>query len=269
MRNLNAPEASLNGDVNNAHMGVRVPPRVYFAGVAQHYWCSRFVGHRVLESFANVRPLMDDYRPVFQSMALDSGAYTEMTTGRPVDLGAYVAFCQQHGRFYDFIASLDSIQGGVKENQRNWQRMRDAGIDAVPTFHQGEPIEWLQELCSAAPMVGLGFQRPIEKPADVEWLETCFSNIPERVRVHGWAMTSYLQFPFWSVDSRSWFFEYRSLLSLKAQGAFAIREATPPELLQLVINAYVRRPAKRAWDGTGGKDDEVQLALFTEEEVEP
>lgn len=234
-------------------------PRIYFAGAAQHSWCDWLGGLHVLESFADIQGLMDRYRPTFAGMCLDSGAFTEMKTGRPIDLGAYIDFCQLHGGFYDFVASLDSIRGGVAANLANWRRMLDAGVAAVPTFHQGEPMSLLRDYCAAAPMIGLGFQRPIEGAR--AWLDECFSHIPEATRVHGWGMTSYTDYPFHSVDSHTWFHEARALLGVEGQGADALRCLTQRELLEIVIKKYERLPRRKRWEGS---KPAVQGALFGE-----
>lgn len=222
-------------------------PRIYFAAINTNPLANSFIGEHVLESFADVRPLMDRYRPLFKSMALDSGAFSEMTTGKPIDLGAFVDFCLAHGQFYDFVASLDSITGGVETNVRNWRHMLSRGVAAIPTFHQGEPWSLLADYCAEAPMIGLGFQRPIKDGR--EWLTDCFARIPPTVRVHGWGMTNYTDFPFWSVDSRTWFFEVRDLLQSKGQGALSLRCLTMPELIEIVKKRYLRLPLAARWEG--------------------
>lgn len=222
-------------------------PRIYFAAVNTNPLCESFHGERVLETFADVRPLMDRHRPLFRSMALDSGAFSEMTTGKPIDLGAFVDFCLEHGAFYDFIASLDSITGGVEVNVKNWQHMISKGVAAIPTFHQGEPFSLLRDYCAAAPMIGLGFQRPINDARS--WLAECFALIPATVRVHGWGMTNYTDLPFWSVDSRTWFFEVRDLMQVKGQGALALSCLTPAELIEIVKKRYLRLPLAAKWEG--------------------
>lgn len=231
--------------------------RIYFAAVNTTNLCEAFVGLHVLESFADVRRLMDRYRPLFKSMALDSGAFTEMNTGEAIDLGEYIAFCHQHGAFYDFVASLDSITGGPDVNVRNWREMRDRGVQAVPTFHQGEPFSLLEDYCRETKMLGLGFQRPITNAR--EWLSECFNRIPRDVLVHGWGMTSYTDFPFYSVDSRTWFFEMRALMSVEGQGSSTIQCLTPSELLGLVVKRYLRLPLRAKWNG---KDSGAQLSLL-------
>lgn len=234
-------------------------PRIYFAAVNTSNLCEAFRSERVLETFADVRPLMDRYRPLFHSMALDSGAFSEMTTGKPIDLSAFIDFCHAHGRFYDFIASLDSITGGPDVNVSNWRTMLDRGVDAIPTFHQGESLSLLKDYCVEAPMIGLGFQRPIKDARP--WLDQCFNVIPSTVRVHGWGMTNYTDLPFWSVDSRTWFFEVRALLAVKGQGSASLGCLTTAELIEIVKKKYLRLPLRARWDGVDVEDISVAEGL--------
>ena len=197
-------------------------PRIYFAGPAQHSWCSWLKGHRVLESFSNTGRLMERYRPTFQSMALEGGIIANLTAtrkGKPpvVELEPYLEFAQQHGQFYDWIAAFDYIEGGPDVNRRAWLRMKDARTqNLMPIFHQGEPWSLLQEYCSSSEWLGLGLQRPFRD--ELNWLDECFSRIPAYIRVHGFAMTSFTRFPFWSVDSTTWLHEVLALTQTERQG---------------------------------------------------
>jgi hypothetical protein len=212
-------------------------------------------GCHVLESFAIKarEPWMVRYRPTFAGMMLDSGAYSVMSTGATVDLDAYIAYAVEHGRAYDIIVSLDVISGDVtervKQGLRNWRRMRDAGLDPLPVFHQGEPWSVLMDLASTG-KVGLGFQRPIAC-AD-EWLDGCFTHIPEGTRVHGFAMANEKytgRYPFHSVDSATWVYELKALSALKGQGSDVLQYMTQAELLRLVVLKYQRLPMASAWAG--------------------
>lgn len=222
--------------------------RIYFAGVNTSPLCEAFAGFRVLETFADIRRVLDRYRPTFKSMCLDSGAYSEMASGKAIDLEEYIDYCQQHGAFYDFIAALDSIAGGPDVNLKNWQRMLDRGVAAIPTYHQGEPWSVLQDYVKSSRMVGLGFQRPIKNA--VPYLTEAFSHIPDDVLVHGWGMTNYTQFPFHSVDSRTWFFEVQALKAVKGQGAASLRCLTNGELIEIVQKKYLRLARQCQWENT-------------------
>lgn len=139
-------------------------PTIYFAlGRADRLVCEHLIGQPVLESFAYQCSHFARYRPTWRSAFLDSGAFTELTQGVAIDLGAYIDFCLEHGAMYERIANLDDIRGDVARSQANHHRMLDAGIRALPVFHQGEAWSVLDEVVSSAPdrFIGVGFQRPI------------------------------------------------------------------------------------------------------------
>ena len=252
--------------------------RVYLAGPAQHSLCSWLDGHHVLESFANHLggdPDFKDkdngnlarYRLTFASMALDSGAYSNMTAEKrgskaPVTLGRYIEFAQRHGQFYDWSAVMDDITGGAEGNRRNWMKCRDAGIPRLmPVFHQGEPFSLLEEYCAGSDFVGLGFQRPIQNEA--AWLDACFSRIPEGKWVHGFAMTNYLRWPFKSADSKTWLHEVLAMESESGQGRSALAYLTKRELTELVVKKYQRQWKQDLWRGTfgsaSGRGEQIEL----------
>lgn len=230
--------------------------RIYLASPGNQLHAEMMAGCHVLESFAlhAQRAWMVRYRPTFTSMMLDSGAYSEMTTGKPVDLGAYVAFAHEHRAGYDEIVNLDVISGDVAArvaaSKRNLQTLRDAGLDPLPVFHQGEPWSVLAELASCG-RVGLGFQRPIRNAE--AWLDDCFGRLAAGVRVHGFAMANEKftrRYPFYSVDSATWFFEWRALMAISGQGSDVMRYLTAGEVLSLVVKKYERLAAATSWAGT-------------------
>lgn len=238
---------------------------VYLATPGNQLHAEMMAGCCVLESFAlkAKSEWMARYRPTFRSMMLDSGAYSEMTSGKPVDLGAYVDFCLEHGGAYDAIVSLDVIAGDVAERvdrgRRNLRTMRDAGIDAWPVFHQGEPWSVLEEY-AAGGKVGLGLQRPMR---EVErFLDGCFERAGS-AKVHGFALASAKytgRYPFHSVDSATWMHELRALMATKDQASDVLRFLTPGELLRLVVLKYQRLPVATAWEGirTGDLFDRLE-----------
>jgi hypothetical protein len=241
--------------------------KVYLATPATQLHAEMMAGCDVLESFAlkATAPWMVRYRPTFRSMMLDSGAFSEMTSGKPVDLGAYVAYAVEHGAAYDEIVNLDVISGDIAKrvdaSTRNLQTMRDAGIDALPVFHQGEPWSVLEEL-AACGKVGLGLQRPIRSADD--FLNGCFERL-DGVCVHGFAMANERytgRFPFASVDSATWIHELMALSALNGQGSDVLRYQTQGELLRLVITKYQRLPMASAWAGS------TQGSLFERAEPE-
>jgi hypothetical protein len=140
--------------------------------------------------------------------------------------------------------------------------MRDAGLDPMPVFHQGEPWSVLEELASCG-KVGLGFQRPI-KCAE-EFLDGCFSRIPSDCESHGFGMANeklVRVYPFKRVDSATWYYEWQALMALKGQGSDVMQYLTPTEILGLVVKKYERLPRATAWAGK----KQFELDLFAKVE---
>ncbi len=241
--------------------------KVFLASPATQMHAEMLAGMRVLESFALFAecPWMVRYRPTFAESMLDSGAFSVMTTGEEVDRGAYIAFCVAHKLGYSKIINLDVIAGDVAERVKqglaNLHAMRDAGLDPMPVFHQGEPWSVLGDLASCG-WVGLGLQRPMR---DVDrFLGECFDRIPGGVKVHGFGLANERytgRYPFHSVDSATWIYELRALSAIKDQASDVLRYLTQGELLALVVKKYQRLPAASAWAGT------EQLPLFADTET--
>lgn len=146
-------------------------------------------------------------------MLLDSGAYTAFSKGAKIDVQDYIKFVKRTEGLWDVVAGLDVI-GDADASWRNFEIMRDAGILTMPTFHYGEPWEFLDKMVEAAPYVAIGGVAQLGSgPALVEWLDSVWSNHlvkPDgtpRVKVHGFAVTgkgAMLRYPWASVDSTSW-----------------------------------------------------------------
>jgi hypothetical protein len=231
--------------------------RIYLSTPATQLHAEAMAGCHVLESFALFAtcPWIVRYRPTFAGMMLDSGAFTQLA-GKPkikLELGAYIDFATEHRAGYETIVNLDQISGDVAErirqSQANLQRMRDAKLDPLPVFHQGEPWSVLEEL-AACGKVGLGFQRPIRCPED--FLDGCFSRLGTSTQVHGFAMAGAKfvgRYPFVSVDSATWIHELKALSAITGQASDVLQYLTQSELLRLVLLKYERLPAASAWNG--------------------
>lgn len=139
----------------------------------------------------------------FKSM-LDSGAYTAKSKKKKIDINALIKEIKE-GKWHE-AAALDVI-GDPKASLENAEYMKKAGVDAFPTFHFGEPWEFLDEYARKFDKVGLGGLVPIKSPSDRhDWLTQCFARIWPK-KTHGFGVmgkATLMQFPFHSVDSTSW-----------------------------------------------------------------
>lgn len=135
---------------------------------------------------------------------LDSGAYTAMTLGKKIDINALVAEVKT-GQWTE-CAALDVV-GDPKRSLENALYMQKQGADAFPTFHFGEPWEYLDEYRRQFGKVGLGGIVPIKSTTDrMAWLDEVFARAwPTKFHLFGWlAREPLMKYPFHSADSCGW-----------------------------------------------------------------
>ena len=139
----------------------------------------------------------------------DSGAFSAMSTGEPIDRDAFHAWAKKWQHHLYWIAGLDVI-GDAKGTFQNWMAAKREGLDLVPTLHYGESPETMNQYVEqGATFLGLGGMVPY-KSEPKRLMRWCLSmhryardNHPE-VRFHGWGTTHSLLvdgLPWWSVDS--------------------------------------------------------------------
>lgn len=138
---------------------------------------------------------------------LDSGAFGAFTRGQVIDIECYCDFIRKHpGRFYPY-ACLDVI-GDWRASARNYDRMRELGVEPMPTFHMGSPEHELHRLLKEADYIAMGGVVGATQETMQPWLDKCWRVIkdymPKKVHVFGvmaqWALERY---PWYSADSSS------------------------------------------------------------------
>lgn len=150
-----------------------------------------------------------------QTIFLDSGAFSAFNTGVKVPIDQFGKFCAKYEKWFDIIASLDVI-GDAHASDKNFHLLRDMGATKVfPTFHYGEPFEFLDKMMKESKVIGLGgvAQLGSGKPL-FDFLDACWARLTDSKgkathKVHGFAVTSaYLiaRYPWYSVDSASWLY---------------------------------------------------------------
>lgn len=172
----------------------------------------------LLVSYINVNTFLANRSLcAYRTWVLDSGAYSQLTSGKIINLERYIADCLalMTGSFPpEIIFSLDVI-GDPEASLRNHERMRAAGVDAVPTFHYGSPWHYLPSVAASSSKVALGglvargrggHGTKISVAQRMEFLGRCFSVVWPKW-VHGFGCTHarlLAAYPFASVDSTTW-----------------------------------------------------------------
>lgn len=178
----------------------------------------------VLRSFASLRP---DERPAilvsyvylngflrhraniaYRDWVLDSGAFSAKHAGRTVKVADFIATAKSTLALVPppaEIYALDVI-GDHLATKANCDVIKSAGVDAIPTYHLGEPWSALKELAAAYPKIAVGGIARLRGKEKLRWIEQVFARVWPK-RVHGFGCGTeeiIMRFPFDSVDATTW-----------------------------------------------------------------
>ena len=135
---------------------------------------------------------------------LDSGAFTANNSGKTINIDQLVE--ETKNPRWAESAGLDVI-GSPQATLKNILYMRAHGSPAIPTFHIGEPWEFLIEYKKQFKKIALGGLVPIKSKIEKQkWLDEVFARCWPH-QFHAFGMTSeplLMRFPFHSADSSSW-----------------------------------------------------------------
>jgi hypothetical protein len=137
---------------------------------------------------------------VTRSIALDSGAFTAMATGVPVDMQSFLDAARALRP--DELFGLDVI-GDAQATRRNLEAMWSRGFDAIPTFHHGSTIGDLAWALQRDKIAVGGFARmtAARKHKFVQRFAALFGADRPRVHIFGCRSPSLLRsFPFHTAD---------------------------------------------------------------------
>lgn len=139
----------------------------------------------------------------------DSGAFSAMTSGKPIDREQFHEWAHRWRDSLFWTAALDVI-GDPDATFENWQAARRDGLELVPSVHYGEGTAALDRLAEeGATLIGLGGMVPYSSEKDrlMRWCLQMHRHARDHhphVRFHGWGISHpYLvdNLPWWSTDS--------------------------------------------------------------------
>jgi hypothetical protein len=208
--------------------------QVYLASPNTQQQAEHVADMPVLLSFAIYAKWLDQYQATFSRILIDSGAFSEMNTGKVVDGLAYKDWWQRWVGHADAIAGLDDIRGDWRRSLSNYEK-----FGGFPTIHDTDPKEILDDLIAISRQqgnnwLGIGLMPPRDGKEDfVRWV--C-DNVPEDIHIHGWALRAYTHVRrLDSVDSTNW---WRDAMALRARAGLDF--LTYGECLEIVVKRYKR-----------------------------
>lgn len=186
----------------------------------------------VLMSYAVYRTWMNSYLPTASRLLIDSGAFSELNSGRSIDLSAYVEWASSL-KWADAWAGLDDISGDWRRSLKNYE----AG--GFPTMHDTDPEELLPNLIDISQdrggWLGIGLKPPRNQRGD--WLQRILDKVPDEIHVHGWALGAYAHMTrLDSIDSTNW---WRDAMALRSRG-IPLKWLTYSECLDIVVKRFKR-----------------------------
>lgn len=147
----------------------------------------------------------------------DSGAFSAFSKGAEITIDEFAQWGHQWKNNLAWIASLDVI-GDVKASYANYLKLRNKGLDVIPTIHYGAKPETLDIYAKdGVDFVGLGGMvgRKSERDKLLRWTLNMFrhakKNYPD-MKFHGWGVTHtelINNLPWYSVDSSGFSSAYR------------------------------------------------------------
>lgn len=155
---------------------------------------------------------------VCQTVALDNGAFSAWTAGKPIDdwkpFYEWIGECHRYPSF-DFAVIPDVIDGSEEDNDillRQWPWSgRDVGVGA-PVWHMHESLIRLQRLATDWPRICIGSSKEFSSVGSKRWYDRmvqamdilCDKAGRPICKIHGLRMLDveiFSKFPFSSADS--------------------------------------------------------------------
>jgi hypothetical protein len=145
----------------------------------------------------------------YRDWVLDSGAYSAMNSGTPINLADFIAKAKEllaSDMTLTEVFALDVI-GDWRSSIFNAEKMWQAGIPAIPTYHfLDNNWDVLRGFARDYPKVAVGGMAKLKGKMKRDFVARCFDTVwPKKIHGFGCAAESIvMHFPFHSVDSTSW-----------------------------------------------------------------
>ena len=177
-------------------------------------------GKPVLESFYNPLPAKWATKKragFFESVFLDSGAFSAWQQGQAIDFNQYIDFALESDEKNALwlVAGDLSVNDDPEKSIEVSEELKGLGLPVIPCFHQGENLHFLDYYQDRFGIVALGTKEKTNNKDEVfTWLCDCFDRLSVaskdengrlKTYIHGYRLGQYInRFPFDSVDSTSW-----------------------------------------------------------------
>ena len=176
---------------------------------------SLLLSYHYMQQF-DLTPLLDKTFGVERDdviVFMDSGAYSALTQGAPIDIHRYAKFLTDWRHELHLMANLDEIGHTAESAEAGWRNYRilteDYGLPILPVMHIGEPMEVLDRYLDAGQQyVALGGLTTTPWRVGAPWLVRAFQRAKGHAVFHGFGVSSWesqRHLPWYTVDHTGWF----------------------------------------------------------------
>lgn len=200
----------------------------------------------------------------YSEWVLDSGAFSKT----PITVDTYRDTCL---RLLDTekppveIFGLDVI-GDPVATHNNCKLLHKAIPGIIPTYHLGEPLDFLKEYSKEYPKIAIGGCAKKSTKVKADFAARCFQAIyPHRIHAFGYGSKDLLmKFPFETADSSCWdsYWRFGNAISYKWRVLCTNKRGMEVPSLRQDVLAYLRIEAevRARWRG---KFKHLRLAIAT------
>ena len=208
----------------------------------------------ILESFYYFEDWQTPLLKTAKKFLLDSGAFTFMAGGGPVDWDAYVRryvdFINARGIKYFFELDIDSIEG--YERVKTLRRVIESGTQrqCIPVWHKSRGTKEFLRLCDEYDYIAIGgFAIKEIKKQEYPMIPRLLNAAASKgTKVHGLGFTpaDVQKYGFYSVDSSSWIAGGRYAAIYQFSGG-TMRTIKKPEGKRVIDYLELDRHNMRQW----------------------
>lgn len=213
--------------------------------------------HSIYNKFMSVRK--DDGRRIHRIDAAKSADYSFIKSAEFRQyLADYLDFISKTQHLFTFHVTLDVIHN-AKASWEIYKEITEAnGFKVLPVFHSASELTWLKKYMDTTDYIGVGgLSKEVHKkywlPKGKKiWELICDSKGIPRVKVHGFAVTSFdllIRYPWYSVDSTTAF-------TFARMGAILMPKLAPPAMRRN-FNYLVRPTIVPVTDGRGNSRQHI------------
>ena len=188
--------------------------KIYFAGDAYDDILAGCGVKNVLKSayYLDYKKSLKELKSRFPSLLLDSGGFTARTRGVKVSVSQYANYINQEG--LDLVFELDTSDPDETKANRDYLKSH-VNAYVIPIYHYSDFCHpryrgLLDEFVENYEYIAIGGVEGVDlgKEAEITLYKYVFNRTKDKIKVHGLGITDtrvLKAYPFYSVDSTSWF----------------------------------------------------------------